>query len=108
MILFHSNLYVADELSSERRKVIKKLKQGKLQMGVYVIAIPQGEQDMLEIFPSYVLLQKAYKQMEIQVVGLAGEQASALSLVETMTNDCLKTRGDANVRAYFTDSRKEM
>ncbi len=102
MILFHSNLYVADELSSKRRKVIKKLKQGKLQLGVYVIAVPQGEQDMLEIYPSYVLLQQAYKQMEIQVVGLAGDQSSAFSLVETMTNDCLEARGDANLREYFT------
>ena len=108
MILFHDNLYVADELSSDRRKVIKKLKQGKLQMDVYVIALPQGGNDMLEIFPSYILLQKAYKQMEVNIVGLAGDQATAFSLVETMTNDCLKSRGDANVRAYFTDNRKEM
>lgn len=108
MILFHSNLYVADELSSEKRQVIKKLKQGKLQMGVHVIAISQGVQDMLEIFPSYVLLQKYYKQVDVQVVGLAGDYESALGLVEQMTNDCLKTRGDVDVRAYFMDNRKEM
>lgn len=101
MILFHSNLYIADELSAEKKQVIKKLKQGKLQIGVHVIAIPQGEQDMLEIFPSYVLLQDYYKGLNIHVVGLAGDHESALTLVEQMTNDCLKQRDDADVRAYF-------
>ena len=101
MILFHSNLYITDELSSKKRKVIKKLKQGKLQMGVHVIAIPQGEQDMLEIFPSYVLLQDYFNQIDVQVVGLAGDHEEALTLVEQMMNDCLKQRADADVRAYF-------
>ena len=103
MILFHSNLYVADELSKEKRKVIKKLKQGKLQMGVSVIAIPQGEGDMLEIFPSYVLLQDYYKKLDVNVVGLAGDKSSAFDMVVRMMDDCQKARGDANVRAYFME-----
>lgn len=102
MILFHSNLYVASELAAEQKKVIKKLKQGKLQMGVYVIAIPVGEQDMLEIYPSYVLLQEAYKQMDIQVVGLAGSQSSAYEVLKRMTDDCINATGGNNIRQYFS------
>lgn len=102
MILFHSKLYVASELAAEQRKVIKKLKQGKLQIGVYVIAIPVGEQDMLEIYPSYVLLQEAYKQMDVQVVGLAGSQSSAYEILEMMTNDCIQATGSVNIREYFS------
>ena len=101
MILFHNKLYVAEDLSDSRRLVLKKLKQGKLQTGVFVITLPLGERDMLEIYPSYVLLQKAYKDKSIIVVGVAGEQGSAFGLVERIANDCLSENGNADIRAYF-------
>ena len=101
LILFHDMLYVADDLLKSKRKVLKKLKQGKLQHGVCVITLPLGDEDMLEIYPSYILLQKIYKELDITVVGVAGEQSVAISLVERMTMDCLKTNSDANVRAFF-------
>lgn len=106
MILFHNKLYVAEELSDSRRKVLKKLKQGKLQMGVLVITLPLGDNDMLEIYPSYVLLQEKYKQEQITVVGIAGEQETAFSLIEQMANDCLANNGNADIRAYFEQDMK--
>lgn len=101
MILFHNRLYVAGDLLDSKRKVLKKLKQGKLQMGVFVITLPLSDSDMLEIYPSYVLLQKAFKEAMVTVVGVAGEQATAFSLIEQMADDCLKTNNNANIRAYF-------
>lgn len=101
MILFHNRLYVADDLAKSKGRVIKKLKQGKLQMGVFVITLPLGESDMLEIYPSYIFLQKVFKKTDVTVVGLAGEQASAFSLIEQMANDCLTEQSNADFRRYF-------
>ncbi len=100
-MLFHDRLYVADNLLKSKRKVLKNLKQGKLQLGVFVITLPLGDEDMLEIYPSYVLLQKVYMEQKMTVVGIADSEESAFSLVEKMTLDCLKEKSDANVRAFF-------
>ncbi len=102
MILFHNRLYVADDLLKQKSRVLKKLKQGKLQFGVYVITLSLSESDMLDIYPSYVLLQKAFKEAKLTVVGIAGEQATAFSLIEQMTMDCLRANSDANIRDFFT------
>lgn len=101
LILFHDRLYVAKDLLKSKRKVLKNLKQGKLQPGVYVITLPLGDEDMLDIYPSYVLLQKVYREQEMTVVGIAGERSSAFSLVEKMALDCLRENSNANIRAYF-------
>ena len=101
MILFHSRLYVADALSESKRKVLKKLKQGKLQTGVFVITLPLGKSDMLEVYPSYVLLQKAFKETSVTVVGIADQQESAFLLIEQMVNDCLQEHNNADIRGYF-------
>ncbi len=101
MILFHNRLYVADDLLESQRKVLKKLKQGKLQMGVFVITLPFGESDMLEVYPSYVLLQDVFKEIKVTVVGIAGGQLTAFSLIEQMANDCYKVNNNADIRAYF-------
>lgn len=101
MILFHNKLYVTDDLMESKGKVIKKLKQGKLQMGVFVITLPLGDCDMLEIYPSYVFLQKTFEKLNITVVGMAGDKESAFSLIEKMTNDCLSQNHNADIRRYF-------
>ena len=70
-MLFHDRLYVADNLLKNKSKVLKNLKQGKLQLGVFVITLPLGDEDMLEIYPSYILLQKMYRELDMTVVGIA-------------------------------------
>ena len=104
LILFHDRLYVAKDLLKSKRKVLKNLKQGKLQPGVYVITLPLGDEDMLDIYPSYVLLQKAFKNFNVTVVGIAGEQETAFELIETMMNDCIAIDNTVNIRAYFENS----
>lgn len=101
LILFHNRLYVADDLLKTKSKVLKELKQGKIQLGVYVIILPLGENDMLEIYPSYVLLQNALKDKKLNVVGIAGDRQTAFSLVEQMTMDCLNQNSNTDIRAFF-------
>jgi len=103
LISFHNKLYVAEDLLKDKAKVIKKMKKGKLQMGVFVITLPVSQSDTLEIYPSYVLLQKVYKKLELTVVGLAGGQDTAFGLVEKMMNDCLKANENADIRGFFEE-----
>ncbi len=100
-MLFHKKLYVDEEISKHKRKTIKNLKHGKLMLGVYVIALSTNPQDELDIVPSYVLMQKVYKDMELLVVGIASDRDNALKLLNTMTMDCLNETGNVSLRQYF-------
>ena len=100
-MLFHKKLYVDDEISMHKRKTIKKLKHNKFMLGVYVIALSENPQDQLDIIPSYVLMQKAYREMELVVAGIASSRENAIELLNKMVMDCLNETGDVSLRGYF-------
>ena len=100
-MLFHKKLYVDEEISKHKRKTIKNLKYSKLMLGVYVITLSNNPNDELDIIPSYVLMQKIYKDMELIVVGIASDRDSALELLNRMTYDCLNETGNVSFKQYF-------
>lgn len=102
-MLFHKKLYFDEKLSKSKSKVLKKLKQGNLQLGVQVIALALSERDMLEIYPAYVLLQRIYKESDMMVVGIASDREVAEELLLKMTDDCIKSTGDVNLKKFFME-----
>lgn len=100
-MLFHKKLYFDEKLSKSKRKVLKKLKQGNLQLGVHVITLALNEKDLLEIYPSYILLQKVYRDSDLTVVGVASGRDEAYELLTKMTEDCIKKNGNADLRQFF-------
>ena len=101
LMLFHKKLYLDDEISENKRKIIRKLKHNKLTLGVYVIVLSESDTDQLEIYPSYVLVQDIFKDNEMTVVGIASDLASSRELLVRMTEDCLKETGKASFKEYF-------
>lgn len=100
-MLFHKKLYLDDITSENKRKIIRKLKHNKLTLGVYVIVLSESDTDQLEIYPSYVFLQKAFIDMTMTVVGIASDLESSRELLVKMTDDCLKETGKASLKEYF-------
>lgn len=100
-MLFHKRLYVDEKLSKTKSKVIKKLKQGNLQLGVQVITLASNDSDMLEIYPACVLLQRIYKESDMMVVGVASDREAAEQLLLKMTDDCMKSTGDVKLKEFF-------
>lgn len=102
-MLFHKKLYFDEKLSKSKRKVLKKLKQGNLQLGIHVITVSLSKEDMLEIYPAYVLLQRIYRELPLVVVGVASDREAASELLIRITADCLLETGDVDLRQYFSD-----
>ena len=101
LMLFHKKLYLDDENLKNKRKIIKKLKHNKLALGVYVLTLSEAKTEQIEIYPTYVLLQKAYKDKEIMVVGIADGMDNAQGLLIKMTEDCLRETGTVSLKEYF-------
>lgn len=99
---FHEKIYLGESI--EPRKVDKlkrKLRFKPFLAQVYLIVPARNPNDMLDIFDARQLSQKYYEKEAFFVLGIAGNHAEALRIVECMVQDCLKERGDCQLREYL-------
>lgn len=98
---FYSDLYTDIQSLNRIDKIKEKLKKNQFLPFIHVITLPLFEDGMLEIYPAYILLQKVYKEMDIQVVGIASGHNEALELVQEITENCMKETGQVDLKKYL-------
>ncbi|MBO5033794.1 MAG: hypothetical protein J6D08_18305 [Lachnospiraceae bacterium] len=102
MMRFYKGLYMSPSLEKKKKKVLWKLRTGRPQPSVYIIAMA-GNNDLLEIYHSGMLKQKYYKKKANApyIVGVAGGYGGAVDLVISMLQDVFAATGGYDVKAYF-------
>lgn len=95
---WYNNLYIGENAEKRKRKIMRKIKFNKPQLGIYVITLPSNEKNSLDIYPSNILLQRYYKKKDITVVGIAEGRDEALLLVQRIIMDCYEKTGQFLVR----------
>ena len=90
---FAQNLYLGEGIAPEKLDKLKKRLEKKP-----LLANPA---DQLDIFDARQLAQPHYKDEEFLVLGMASGYEDALQLIERITGECLKARGDCNLREYL-------
>lgn len=99
---FLPHLYLGDGMKPQKvDKLKKKLIEKPLLAGVYVITIALNPADQLDLFDARQLAQSFYDRRELTVVGLASDYKDALRVVERITQDCLRIRGDCELREFL-------
>ena len=101
LMLFHNKLYVDEDISKQKKKIMRRLKHNKETIGVYIITLSLNPEDELDIYPSYVLRKKEYIDKNIIVVGIASDKENAMELLVKMTDDCFKEMGKIFFRQFF-------
>ena len=104
---WYKDLYVGYNLLDKKRQVIRKIKNGKPQFNKYVIALPFNDYDVLDIYPSYVLMQKLYKQSDMVIVGICEGIEEALDMMQLIIMDCLCDTGGVKVKEYILEQMKK-
>jgi hypothetical protein len=101
---FSKCLYVSPLLANKKKKVMWKLRTGRPQPTVFVIALSKNN-DLFEIYHSAMLKQKYYKKKANApyIVGIAAGYYGAVDLVIEMLKDVLMVTGGYDVKAYFRD-----
>ena len=100
---WYEDIYVGYNLLEEKRKTIRQIKNGKMMLNTYVIALPSNDYDTLEIYPSNVLIQKWYRDYDMVIVGIAGGKEEALDMLQLIIMDCYNDTGSVNVKQYILD-----
>lgn len=101
-MILSENMYVGEKAAEKKKDIIRKIKKGKVQFGKYVLALPFNDSDVLDIYPSAILVQKHYMDSDLFVVGIADGKKEADELMQTMLMDCYKETGGFDLRYYFS------
>lgn len=101
---WYNNLYVGENAKKRKHKIIMRALRHKPQAGVYMITLPVNEKDALEIYPSYILLQKHYRKKDMFVVGIGEGRDEALCVVQEIIMDCYNQTGQFLVRKMIEEN----
>ena len=104
-ITFSTNLYLSESMNLKKvDKLKKKIITRPAMTKTFLLTISTNPLDQLDIIESKYLAFPYYNACPIHVVGFADTNAEAIRLVENIANDCLKKRGDVNLKAYLQEN----
>ena len=96
---FYRRLYVSPFLEKKKRQVIWKLKTHKIMPSVYIITLADN-QDLMEIYHSFILKQPYYRKNPPYVIGIADSYQRAVELVQNILLDVSSQAGDFDMKAF--------
>ena len=98
---WYNYLYMGEKATKNSDAIIDSIKNGKLQLNKYVLALPFNDSDMLDIYPSTILVQKHYMKSDIVIVGIAEGMEEAKDLVQEVIMECYIETGDFKLKEYI-------
>ncbi len=102
MIHFRTQLYLGEGIDGRKLNRIKKqICKTPLLANVFLIVPARNPVDQLDIFNARQLAQPHYRDVELQVLGIASSHEDALLLIEKIVCECLETQGDCRLREYL-------
>jgi hypothetical protein len=100
-VIWHRNLYFGKKAEKKADELIQKIESGKTPVNTYLVTLPTGEHNQLEIIPVWDT-RFWYQGKECPtVVGLAQGRIEALILIREIAEDVCKKTGSADLRGYF-------
>jgi hypothetical protein len=99
---FYKKLYTCPKLRKSKAKVVWKLKTGRPQPLVYVIALAKND-DLFEIYHSALLKQKYFRKKENApyILGVALGYNEAVDLITEMIMEVYNATGGYDVKTYY-------
>ncbi len=87
------HLYVGKKAAPVRKQILQGLNEKRIQPEVYVITPPRNGNNVLDIYPSALLLLPPYCSEELSVVGIAVTYWEALEVVRDIVDDMYQRTG---------------
>lgn len=100
---WYKELYVGETATKRKNKIIKNIEAGKKQIGVYVLAFPTNKSNIMDIYPAFVLTQKHYMNMDLQIVGIAASREEAIDLTQEILMECYKKTGQFRIDQFINE-----
>ncbi len=104
---WYHKLYISDSIADSKVNRIRwKINHNAGTVSVYVITLASNRENLLDIIPSWVLMQKAYPKKNLQIIGLAKGYKDAVLLVKRIVEETYQNTGTVDIRAYLSEKRR--
>ena len=100
-MIWYDKLYVGESIVHKTKKIKWKIMHNAGQIGIYVITLASNRQNLLDIIPSYELMQRGYPKREMVIVGLAKGYDEAVEVAASIVDEVYRNTGTFAVRTYL-------
>lgn len=98
---WYKNLYLGENVAPEARRIVNKIKKKKLTPDIYLIALASNSKNLLDVIPTWELLQSGYPTDNVRIIGLAQGKQEALELVVSIVDEVYQKTGNVNLQEYL-------
>jgi hypothetical protein len=103
---WYRDLYVGDSIT-DRKNIIKwKIAHNAGLVNIYVITFAANGQDLLDIIPTWVLMQKHFPRDKVKIIGIARGYMEALEVVRRIVDETYQNTGSVDVWSYLKEERR--
>ncbi len=99
-------LYFGEMARQQNKELLRNIKRKKWEFGVYVVALSETENNLLDLYDTMFFEQKFYKKAKLNIVGIALGKEEALLLTKEIIDDVYTKTGGFNVRDYFLTDKE--
>ncbi|MCI8485201.1 MAG: hypothetical protein HFH41_12830 [Lachnospiraceae bacterium] len=103
---WYKEFYAGESIAGKKDRVKWKIRHRVGQIDIYVITLSSHPGNLLDIIPSWELMQKYYPKSELFVVGVDKGYENAMELAGAIVMDVYRETGDFKVRDYFLEKQK--
>lgn len=100
-MVWDREFYAGERIARKKSKIKWKISHNAGQLDIYVITLSSNPENLLDIIPSWELMQKYYPKAELVVVGIDKGYENAMELAGRIVMDVYHKTGDFHVRDYF-------
>ncbi len=106
-MIWYEDLYVGESIIHKTNKIKWKIRHNAGTIDIYVISLASNEENLLDIIPSWELLQRGYPKQKIFVVGLAKGYEEALDVASSIVEEVYRQTGGFDVREYLWNKSRQ-
>ncbi|MCD8155337.1 MAG: hypothetical protein LUF78_11780 [Clostridiales bacterium] len=99
MLKWSKDLYIRDV--DKMAEIRRRLEQGKLVRGVYLLTLSETPGNLMEILPASVLVQPAAREVCPEIIGAAGSKETAVSMAQEILMETWHATGEFHVEEYL-------
>ena len=100
MLKWREDYYVGEGMKAAE-KTKKRIAAGKVALGVYLVTLSENPGNLLEIIPSYMLIQKSYYAKCPEILAMVMCKDEATDLAVDIVKNIFGETGAFQVKEYF-------
>ncbi len=104
-MIWYDKLYVGESIVHKTKKIKWKIMHNAGQIGIYVITLASNRQNLLDIIPSYELMQRGYPKRDMVIVGLAKGYDEAVEVAASIVDEVYRNTGTFAIRTYLAEKQ---